>query len=694
MAATSSGALRALSREERYAGGVSDLMNCLDEQLRPEPRLCWDFETLQAHLQQQRRRQAERVLARRLESLRAVSQAQASLGRFLDRRTSSVQEASCAASDAQGRLNRLQEQSQTVRVSALKRAQASLADAEQRALQEARARHLLLDQREQELATLLKLSGSLRSKSKATAENLTRMRETLEAAQRQASDVLEEKSYMEERRVQIEAREASLPVMERAWKEVVAQVGRDPKKRPALLAMAIEHISNELLKDQRYISCFTALEQKVSSDDRRGENPPLRRVVREAASERRRTPRRSTPCQEVPAPVSAASETLEDDLEVELEVEVDSPADVDGDGEVIWTPRESVTAVPGSVVGSAALERMGASKTQEEDQVNHGTATEAAPLAAIKRKWASVGADDTLQQMLVDARHAASALAFPPGAGPGLGAPPVAAPAVGAIQAEAGDQVWVRIETDGDKHRGEVVTLTGGEIIHGNVGLKMEGTTHFAIRRMLRADVEAFKGKEASADARLLGISFQGIVIHERTWRDVSKELSEEEFRDWGVPGPRTSAWCTRFLNRRNGGPNYHHRWWVNNHNLKHDSWGVSEHEHLMKVLDKLGRFDGLDLSNLAGAELAFRRLQLIEYYYSDRGPGSGNKGAGEGDKKKEDDLVYKMESAIFSGSHKEFGDVMVCPTLMDYVSKEIETEASIMKQVRKAREERAAASK
>ena len=33
--------------------------------------------------------------------------------------------------------------------------------------QEARARHLLLDQREQELATLLKLSGSLRSKSKA-----------------------------------------------------------------------------------------------------------------------------------------------------------------------------------------------------------------------------------------------------------------------------------------------------------------------------------------------------------------------------------------------------------------------------------------------------------------------------------------------------------------------------------------------
>ena len=30
-----------------------------------------------------------------------------------------------------------------------------------------------------------------------------------------------------------------------------------------------------------------------------------------------------------------------------------------------------------------------------------------------------------------------------------------------------------------------------------------------------------------------------------------------------------------------------------------------------MKVLDKLGRFGGLDLSNLVGAEVAFRRLQL-----------------------------------------------------------------------------------
>ena len=36
----------------------------------------------------------------------------------------------------------------------------------------------------------------------------------------------------------------------------------------------------------------------------------------------------------------------------------------------------------------------------------------------------------------------------------------------------------------------------------------------------------------------------------------------------------------------------------------------------------------------------------------------------------------------------------MVAPNLLEYVAKEVEGEASVMKQVRKAREERAAASK
>ena len=119
----------------------------------------------------------------------------------------------------------------------------------------------------------------------------------------------------------------------------------------------------------------------------------------------------------------------------------------------------------------------------------------------------------------------------------------------------------------------------------------------------------------------------------------------------------------------------------------------MAEHDNLAKILDGLGRYDGLDVSNLAGAELICRRMQLIEYVYSERGPGGG-KGASKGEKKKDDpgNLVY--EATIFGGAHKEFGDCMVAPSLLEYVAKEVEGEAAVMKSVRKAREERAAASK
>jgi hypothetical protein len=133
----------------------------------------------------------------------------------------------------------------------------------------------------------------------------------------------------------------------------------------------------------------------------------------------------------------------------------------------------------------------------------------------------------------------------------------------------------------------------------------------------------------------------------------------------------------------------------VQNNGLQQDSWGVQEHDNLSKIIDRLGRYDGLDLANIAGAELIFRRLQLIEYFYSEKGPGGG-KGSGKGEKKdkKSDDGNYKAEAAVFAGSHREFGDTMVAPELLDYVSKEIEKDASVMKQVRKAREERQAAAK
>eukprot|EP00439_Symbiodinium_sp_Y106_P025812 s174_g3.t1 len=125
------------------------------------PRGSGGFEALAEKRRSQRRRQAEKVVAQRISSSRAVAEAHGALGRFLDKRAGSVQEASCAASDAQGRLQRLQEQSKGARAVALRNAQAQVADAEQRALQEARTRQAMLDRREAEVEALKQITSSL-----------------------------------------------------------------------------------------------------------------------------------------------------------------------------------------------------------------------------------------------------------------------------------------------------------------------------------------------------------------------------------------------------------------------------------------------------------------------------------------------------------------------------------------------------
>ena len=119
------------------------------------------------------------------------------------------------------------------------------------------------------------------------------------------------------------------------------------------------------------------------------------------------------------------------------------------------------------------------------------------------------------------------------------------------------DDKWVRIEPAGEHLRGASVRFDGSEVLRGDVGLKLVDGKWIAIRRMRQSDIADFCGAEAAADAAILGIKFQGIKREERTWRNVSHELVEEVFQDWGAPGPRTSVWCVRFLNRQrsNGSP-------------------------------------------------------------------------------------------------------------------------------------------
>ena len=91
-----------------------------------------------------------------------------------------------------------------------------------------------------------------------------------------------------------------------------------------------------------------------------------------------------------------------------------------------------------------------------------------------------------------------------------------------------------------------------------------------------------------------------------------------------------------------------------------------------------------------------FRQLQSIEYAYVQDRPlrKSGGDTKGEGKKKRQQKSTdvragLLHEAAVVAGAHQDAGDLMCSPDLLEYVGKEIEKDASVMKQVRKAREER-----
>ena len=110
---------------------------------------------------------------------------------------------------------------------------------------------------------------------------------------------------------------------------------------------------------------------------------------------------------------------------------------------------------------------------------------------------------------------------------------------------------------------------------------------------------------------------------------------------------------------------------------------------------------------------MIMRQAQLVEYactqdsafaYGGPSGPSGGGEAAKEeadgekGNKKKgkkgggrDSDMRAGLlqEAVVFAGSHRDAGEYMIAPSLLDYVAKEIERDASVMKQVRKAREER-----
>ena len=104
-----------------------------------------------------------------------------------------------------------------------------------------------------------------------------------------------------------------------------------------------------------------------------------------------------------------------------------------------------------------------------------------------------------MQQLRRDAVHAAAAMGGP--VAPVVAQAPVA-PAGGGAGGNANDEVWVRVETDGDHGRGEVIAMDGSEVVHGKHALKTEGGKTIFVKQMRRSEIDKYKRAVKQAEMR------------------------------------------------------------------------------------------------------------------------------------------------------------------------------------------------
>ena len=188
----------------------------------------------------------------------------------------------------------------------------------------------------------------------------------------------------------------------------------------------------------------------------------------------------------------------------------------------------------------------------------------------------------------------------------------------------------------------------------------------------------------AESDARVLTLRRGPLGTRHRDFKMAVEEMSESEWDDWPLNGPRTTMFVLSFIAEHFQTPENRHARFIADGRLQAHDPGVADHAVAMKLLYFGAVYDQLDLPQLAWAELACRRAQLAELKHRDKfvKPISGEKKG----------TIDPYEDAhLYLGLSVTRGLLCVSPELEAWVGKELSNEYMAMKERRKALEERRA---
>ena len=158
------------------------------------------------------------------------------------------------------------------------------------------------------------------------------------------------------------------------------------------------------------------------------------------------------------------------------------------------------------------------------------------------------------------------------------------------------------------------------------------------------------------------------------------KQLLPGDNSKWRIKGPRTLQWLCEAHVELNMTPVARHYWWMQVLDLVQTDYGADEHQFLSEVIECGVARDFLNVCSLESFEQIARRYQMWEEFYSAslRAAECGEEG-GE----------WLEERRLFLGAGRSKGQALVCPDLETHVSVQLHEEAQVLRERRKAREER-----
>ena len=189
-------------------------------------------------------------------------------------------------------------------------------------------------------------------------------------------------------------------------------------------------------------------------------------------------------------------------------------------------------------------------------------------------------------------------------------------------------------------------------------------------------------GAADGSDARILPVVLDELGRREVRYQDAVKRLTETNFPDWDIDGPRTVLYCVREVSRTGAPPMQRVRQWKLDNRLGDDDPGVDFAEFAAEMMETAICRDQLQVSNLLCFEILERKRQMVEEAYRQRADEQKLLKAAS-------HSAAVLTSELFRGRARMAGGAIISPLLIEYVAKKAGENSEILRQQRKALEAR-----